>query len=62
MENNIPETIDYQKLIYEENLKQTELLEKQTAWIKKQTTIVSFLMFIDKFSTTGIKFLVPSLV
>lgn len=50
MENSnveIPVTEEnYQKLIYEESLKQTELLEKQTSWIKKQTVIVSVLMLI----------------
>ena len=28
MENNIENAMDYQKLIYEESLKQTELLER----------------------------------
>ena len=50
MENNIIEVPaaeeNYQKLIYEESLKQTELLEKQTAWIKKQTMIVSAIMLV----------------
>lgn len=50
MENNIVPTPvneeDLQKLIYEQSLKQTELLEKQTAWIKKQTIIISVLMLI----------------
>lgn len=46
MENEIINEKDYQKLIYEESLKQTELLEKQTEWIKKQTIIVSVIMLI----------------
>ncbi len=50
MENNLTEVPvkeeNLQKLIYEQSLKQTELLEKQTSWIKKQTVIVSVLMLI----------------
>ena len=50
MENNLIEVPanedNYQKLLFEQSLKQTELLEKQTAWVKKQTVIVSVLMLI----------------
>ncbi len=50
MENNLAEIPaneeNLQKLIYEQSLKQTELLEKQTAWVKRQTVIVSILMLI----------------
>lgn len=54
MENEmitIPETNelsekDYQKLIYEESLKQTALLEKQINSSKKQNLIVSALMLV----------------
>ncbi len=37
---------DYQKLIYEESLKQTALLEKQVSSSKKQSIIVSALMLV----------------
>ena len=37
---------DYQKLIYEESVKQTEILEKQFKYVKKQNIIVSVLMLI----------------
>lgn len=50
MENNMIEVPanekDLQKLIYEQSLKQTELLEKQTQWAKRQTVIVTVLMLI----------------
>lgn len=54
MENNIIEVPtaenlnekELQKLIYEQSLKQTALLEKQTKWVKRQTVIVSVLMLI----------------
>lgn len=54
MENEmitVPETNelsekDYQKLIYEESLKQTALLEKQINSSKKQNLIVSVLMLV----------------
>ena len=54
MENEmitVPETNelsekDYQKLIYEESLKQTALLEKQINSSKKQNLIVSALMLV----------------
>ena len=50
MDNNMAEIPtkeeNLQKLIYEQSLKQTELLEKQTAWVKKQTVIVSVLILI----------------
>lgn len=50
MENNMIEVPanekDLQKLIYEQNLKQTELLEKQASWAKRQTIIVTVLMLI----------------
>ena len=54
MENEmitVPETNelfekDYQKLIYEESLKQTALLEKQISSSKKQNLIVSVLMLV----------------
>lgn len=47
----VPENIesnekDYQKLIYEESLKQTELLEKQINSAKRQNLIVSALMLV----------------
>ena len=47
----VPEKIEnyeknYQKLIYEESLKQTEILEKQFKSAKKQNIIVSVLMII----------------
>ncbi len=47
----VPENIeltekDYQKLIYEESLKQTSLLEKQIKSAKRQNIIVSALMLI----------------
>lgn len=37
---------DYQKLIYEESVKQTEILEKQFKYSKKQNIIVSVLMLV----------------
>lgn len=46
MENNIENVMDYQKLIYEESLKQTALLEKQAKSAKIQMIIVSVLMII----------------
>ena len=45
MENNENE-MNYQKLIYEESLKQTALLEKQAKTSKIQTATVSVLMLI----------------
>ena len=45
MENNENE-MNYQKLIYEESLKQTALLEKQAKTSKIQTATVSILMLI----------------
>ena len=47
----VPENIesnekDYQKLIYEESLKQTELIEKQINSAKRQNLIVSALMLV----------------
>ena len=45
MENNEIE-MNYQKLIYEESLKQTALLEKQAKTSKIQTATVSVLMLI----------------
>ena len=45
MENNEHE-MNYQKLIYEESLKQTVLLEKQAKTSKIQTATVSVLMLI----------------
>ncbi len=45
MENNENE-MNYQKLIYEESLKQTALLEKQAKTSKIQTAIVSVLMLV----------------
>lgn len=43
---NIENEMNYQKLIYEESLKQTELLEKQAKNSKIQTIIVSGLMLV----------------
>lgn len=45
MENNETE-MNYQKLIYEESLKQTAFLEKQAKTSKIQTAIVSGLMLV----------------
>ena len=45
-ENNELTEKDYQKLIYEESLKQTVLLEKQINSAKKQNLIVSALMLV----------------
>lgn len=45
-ENNELTEKDYQKLIYEESLKQTDLLEKQINSAKKQNLIVSALMLV----------------
>ena len=45
-ENNELSEKDYQKLIYEESLKQTALLEKQINSSKKQNLIVSALMLV----------------
>ena len=46
LENNELTEKDYQKLIYEESLKQTDLLEKQINSAKKQNLIVSALMLV----------------
>ncbi|MBE6899309.1 MAG: hypothetical protein E7479_01395 [Ruminococcaceae bacterium] len=43
---NIENEMNYQKLIYEESLKQTELIEKQAKNSKIQTIIVSGLMLV----------------
>ena len=45
-ETNVLSEKDYQKLIYEESLKQTALLEKQINSSKKQNLIVSALMLV----------------
>ena len=45
-ENNELTEKDYQRLIYEESLKQTDLLEKQINSAKKQNLIVSALMLV----------------
>ncbi|MBQ6876893.1 MAG: hypothetical protein IJO22_00635 [Oscillospiraceae bacterium] len=45
-ENNNFSEKDYQKLVYEESLKQTALLEKQISSAKRQNIIVSVLMLV----------------
>lgn len=46
MENEIINEMDYQKLIYEESLKQTELLEKQSRLAKIRTLVMGVFMVI----------------
>lgn len=50
MENEILNEMDYQKLIYEESLKQTELLEKQSKLAKIRTLIMGVFMVIIAIS------------
>lgn len=50
MENEILNEMDYQKLIYEESLKQTELLEKQSKLTKIRTLIMGVFMVIIAIS------------
>lgn len=50
MENEIINEMDYQKLIYEESLKQTELLEKQSRLAKIRTLVMGVFMVIIAFA------------